>query len=279
MRNLAHKTLAAVVVAITLCTGLFVSGFGVSTAQAQPVFNASLDPKRPVIDKSGALDNLASGLKNELTQQLARANSLHAKGASSGKEYSIFMVVVNGTDSLTPQQWGKEFLSHNHAPTPSVVLVIDSSQQRGGIASNDQAFLTDKGADLLYVQNNTDIRNSPNPELAIRFHVGEGYYGSAGRQFASLLWNFQGLQNDSEIPDSVTAEANDFTNGNNTVQVLIIVLIVIAAVVMIAVVITVIFLLRRQKKHDFLLSQPHTEKMPHGIPPASASDPHQNSET
>ena len=123
MRNLAHKTLAAVVVAITLCTGLFVSGFGVSTAQAQSVFNASLDPKRPVIDKSGALDNLASGLKNELTQQLARANSLHAKGASSGKEYSIFMVVVNGTDSLTPQQWGKEFLSHNHAPTPSVVLV------------------------------------------------------------------------------------------------------------------------------------------------------------
>ena len=189
------------------------------------------------------------------------------------------MVVVNGTDSLTPQQWGKEFLSHNHAPTPSVVLVIDSSKQRGGIASNDQAFLTDKGADLLYVQNNTDIRNSPNPELAIRFHVGEGYYGSAGRQFASLLWNFQGLQSDSEIPDSVTAEANDFTNGNNTVQVLIIVLIVIAAVVMISVVITVIFLLRRQKKHDLLLSQTHAEKMPHGIPPASASDPHQNSET
>ena len=126
---------------------------------------------------------------------------------------------------------------------------------------------------------NTDIRNSPNPELAIRFHVGEGYYGSAGRQFASLLWNFQGLQSDSEIPDSVTAEANDFTNGNNTVQVLIIVLIVIAAVVMIAVVITVIFLLRRQKKHDLLLSQTHAEKMPQGIPPASASDPHQNSET
>ena len=94
-----------------------------------------------------------------------------------------------------------------------------------------------------------------------------------------MLWNFQGLQSDSEIPDSVTAEANDFTNGNNTVQVLIIVLIVIAAVVMIAVVITVIFLLRRQKKHDLLLSQTHAEKMPHGIPPASASDPHQNSET
>ena len=80
MRNLAHKTLAAVVVAITLCTGLFVSGFGVSTAQAQPVFNASLDPKRPVIDKSGALDNLASGLKNELTRCLQRYGIQHLYG-------------------------------------------------------------------------------------------------------------------------------------------------------------------------------------------------------